>query len=111
MNIVSKLIENAIKNGTIKRNKLVFEDYENNDEFVIIHKGIHIPIDNISILSYEKYISFFTLLLFDYTSSLQNRDENLSSLHHTLYSPPLYTQIFLPPYPLHSHHLISPLTH
>lgn len=56
MNIVSKLIENAIKNGTIKRNKLVFEDYENNDEFVIIHKGIHIPIDNISILSYEKYI-------------------------------------------------------
>ncbi len=55
MNIVSKLIENAIKKGIIKRHKLVVEDYTD-DEFVIIHKGIHIPIDNISILSYETYI-------------------------------------------------------
>ena len=54
MNIVPKLIENAIKKGIIKKNKLVVEDYED-DEFVIIHKGMNIPLDYISILSYDKY--------------------------------------------------------
>ena len=81
MTIVSKLIENAIKKGTIKQNKLVVEDYED-DEFVIIHKGIHIPIDNISILSYEniflyilkhkkiKYLFIFHLKMKNYLKKL-----------------------------------------